>query len=281
MGYGNGLSYADAELLSQYNKAIKGVNSHLIKDRFNDYNNIVTSKMLANRIIPYNSILTLTIKLFKDFPQINEFYQKYFRAILVDEYQDTNYLGYQLISCLITEETKVLLLGDLLQRIYGFIGAVPDLLTKSERIFNLTKIQLETNHRFASNPQMLKLDFNIRQNAENPFAPKIKENALINLEIVSSQSEELVLVIKKALSLIQENRKSKVAILVKQRSFNIQMIMETFEENHLPYFYSLFTDEDLAYVQFHRNCYFEFLKLLVEKGQVTRKLKWVSYRYNK
>ena len=177
-----------------------------------------------------------------------------------------------LIDKLITEYTRVILLGDSLQRIYGFIGAVPNLLDISQDRFNLTRIQLNKNYRFASNPQMLKLDSNIRKNAENPYSPEITSNASIDLKIFDNQYDEAFFVVKKALSLAEQNNKTKIAILVKQRGNNINAIIETFEHNDIPYFYGLFTDEDTSYVQFHKKCLYELNELLKSKPQVTKKL---------
>ncbi len=48
------------------------------------------------------------------------------QKLILDEFQDTNIVAWQLIQCLISDSTKLLFLGDPLQRIYGFIGAMSD-----------------------------------------------------------------------------------------------------------------------------------------------------------
>lgn len=238
----------------------------------NQYNAVVINELLPRNVIPYNAILTLTIKLFIDYPKILEFYQRYYTTIIVDEYQDTNTLSYLLITHLIKKDSKVILLGDSLQRIYGFIGAVPNLLSFSEKEFDLKKIQLNKNYRFSSNTQMLLLDSNIRRNAENPYSPSIKEDAVVELRICPDQDNESLTVSEIALSLIQENSKSKVAVLVKQRGPNVNKIIEQFDTSNIPYFFGLFTDEDSDYLQFHRRCLFDFIALIARKNLVTKKL---------
>lgn len=267
-----GLLYDDAVLLSDFNAAIKNINSKLLNDNFSKYNEIVVKNPLPKGAIPFNAILTLTIELFTNYPKILNFYQSYFAAILVDEYQDTNILGYKLVTLLITEKTKVILLGDSLQRIYGFIGAVPDLFSISEKKFGLTKFQLNKNHRFASNPQMLQLDFNIRRNAENPSNPTIGEDALIDLQIVTDQATESSHILEKSCALTKENPDSKVAILVRQRGPNTNAIIKTFDENNIPYFYGLFTDEDMDYVKFHSECLSDFVQLIQGNDRITKTL---------
>ncbi len=268
----DGLSVDYANCLSNYNSSLKNIDEKFLIDNFNQYNAVVINELLPKNIIPYNAILTLTIKLFTDYPKILEFYQRYYTTIIVDEYQDTNTLSYWLITRLINKDSKVILIGDSLQRIYGFIGAVPNLLSVSEKEFELKKIQLNKNYRFSSNTQMLLLDSNIRRNAECPYSPSIKEDAIIDLKICQDQDKESQTVTEIASSLIQIHAKSKVAVLVKQRGKNVNSIIEHFDALNLPYFFGLFTDEDSDYIQFHRRCLFEFIALISSKNLVTKKL---------
>ncbi len=268
----DGLSFDDANCLSNYNLSLKNIDEKFLIDNSNQYNAVVIKELLPRNIIPYNAILTLTIKLFIDYPKILEFYQRYYTTIIVDEYQDTNTLSYWLITHLINKDSKVILLGDSLQRIYGFIGAVPNLLSASEKEFDLKKIQLDKNYRFASNTQMLLLDSNIRRNAEHPHSPSIKEDAVVELRICPDQDNESLTISEIALSLIQEHSTSKVAVLVKQRGPNVNNIIEQFDTRNIPYFFGLFTDEDSDYLQFHRKCLFEFIALIAKKSLVTKKL---------
>lgn len=268
----DGLLYDDAILLSDFNAAIKNINGKFLNDNLSKYNEIVIKNVLPKGAIPFNAILTLTIELFTNYPKILYFYHSYLTAILVDEYQDTNILGYKLVTLLITEKMKVILLGDSLQRIYGFIGAVPNLLSISEKKFGLTKFQLNKNHRFASNPQMLQLDFNIRRNAENPSNPVIEKGALIDLQVVTDQATESLHILEKSCTLTKENPESEVAILVRQRGPNTNAIVGIFDENDIPYFYGLFTDEDVDYVKFHSKCFSDFMELIQKNDRITKTL---------
>lgn len=267
-----GLSYQDAMFLSEYNTSLKALNYTFVKSNIDRYNQIVINELIEREVIPYNAILTLTIKLFNDYPKILSFYQNFFTSILVDEYQDTNTLSYWILNKLITDKTNVLLLGDSLQRIYGFIGAIPNLLNISAEKFNLQKIELDKNYRFAQNPSMLLLDKNIRSNAENPKNPQIAEEANIEFEILEDQNKESLYVINKAIELIREDPESKVAILVKQRGPNITRIIDTLNLNNVPFFYGLYSDEDPIYTKFHRTCLFEFIELIKVNNRVSKKM---------
>lgn len=270
MEWADKLSIEEATLMSDYNKAVKDVNAVFVRSNLGRYCEIVVNKLVSDQKITFNGILALTINLFENFPSVKGFYNKYFSNVLVDEYQDTNILSYWLVTLLLSEENKAIFLGDSLQRIYGFIGAVPDLLAKSEKRFELTKITLDKNYRFASNPEMLKLDANIRRNAENPTSPVVIEDASVEFNQYKDQDEEAVGVLLQAKKLIEINPAVKIAILAKQRGRNIEGIMNAFE-GEIPYFYGLFTDEDVEYVRFHKSCIAKMYELLAEKNLFSKK----------
>lgn len=268
----NTLSYDDAIFLSNYSEQVKNINWSFLKDKLREYNSRVVNSLLPRKAITYNSILTLTLELFLRYPEILKFYHCYFTTILVDEYQDTNALSYWLVTLLVNDDSNVILLGDSLQRIYGFIGAVPNLLPVSEDKFGLKKIQLTHNHRFSANPQMMQLDYNIRRNAENPSNPAIAQDAAIKLGVRPDQETESLYIVETACTLLDENAGAKVAILVRQRGPNTDLIIDTFEKNNVPYFFALFTDEEPAYVNFHNECLSQFMSLVETRERVTRSL---------
>lgn len=267
-----GLSLQDAELLSEFNISVKNIKGSKLNEKIDEYNNIVITEFLPKGAIPYNAILTLVIKLFQNYPNILTFYQNYYTTILVDEFQDTNILSYWLLHFLIIEKTNVILLGDSLQRIYGFIGAIPNLLSKAETKFKLKVIKLDKNYRFASNPNMLQLDKIIRQNALTPFLNPDSLNSKIEFSVYEDQSIESLEVVKASLNTLKTDPAASLAILVKQRGPNINFIIDTFKHNKIPFFYGLFTDEDASYISFNRKCLFEFIELIKVNKRVTKKL---------
>lgn len=267
-----GLSTEDAEFLSEFNSSVKNIYGKRLNETIERYNSIVISEILPKNAIPFNGILTLTIKLLKDYPNILTFYQNYYTTILVDEFQDTNVLSYWLLNILIVEKTNIIFLGDSLQRIYGFIGAVPNLLNIAKNKFKLNIIELDKNYRFASNQNMLLLDKIIRQNAVTPFKNPSLLKSDIEFKIYENQASESLEVVKKSVALIQSNPDSNVAIIVKQRGPNIDNIIDTFNHNKIPFFYGLFTDDDSNYITFNRKCLYEFIELIRIQSRITKKL---------
>lgn len=214
----------DADVLSNYNSAVREIKGTHLKDNIDEYNSVVIDEILSKEAIPFNAIITLTIKLFQDHPSILAFYQNYYTTILVDEFQDTNLLSYWLLHFLISEKSNVLFLGDSLQRIYGFIGAVPNLLQNAQKKFKLELISLDKNYRFASNENMLQLDRIIRQNAITPFQNPKALQSTVEFKIYEDQIQEALQVVIKSQAILHAHPTSKVAILAKQRGFNIEHI---------------------------------------------------------
>jgi DNA helicase-2/ATP-dependent DNA helicase PcrA len=267
-----GLLLADAESLARFGDALKATNTTYINEHFDSYCSLVIAELLPGKIISYNGIIALAIKLLRDNPTILAFYHRYFTAMLVDEYQDTNALSFQLVELLINANTRIILLGDSLQRIYGFICAVPNLLSISEARFSLVKITLDKNYRFASNEQMLRLDANIRRNAERPRNPAITTPAEVDFTLYDNQGDESAGVVDKTLALTNGEQAGKVAILIKSRGGNINAVIAEFGRRNIEFFYGLFTDEDAGYLAFHRKCLFEFIQLLRVKNHITKKM---------
>jgi DNA helicase-2/ATP-dependent DNA helicase PcrA len=81
-------------------------------------------KLLAQSgFIDFGDQVALTLKLFREHPSVLAHYQKRFRYILVDEFQDTNYAQYQMVKLLGREHRNLTVVGDDDQSIYRFRGA--------------------------------------------------------------------------------------------------------------------------------------------------------------
>lgn len=143
---------------------------------------------------------------FYEYPEILKFYQLYYPILIVDEYQDTNILNFMLVETLITPETRIILFGDPLQRIYGFLGAVPNIMSISKEKFNMELFKLKTNHRF-ENENMLLLDKNLRKHAKNLNNPSITEDAIIKCIASDDQQSEAKNILNKIKYLSGEGEK--------------------------------------------------------------------------
>ncbi len=100
----------------------------------------------------FDDILVYMNTLLRDFPDIRRHYQEFFRYILVDEYQDTNFAQHLVISQLSGERKRLCVVGDDAQSIYSFRGAdINNILGLEQRYPGLRIFKLERNYRSTQN----------------------------------------------------------------------------------------------------------------------------------
>lgn len=100
----------------------------------------------------FDDLLYYTFVLFRDNPEVLNNYREYFRYILVDEYQDTNFAQYRIVNMLASEHGKLCVVGDDAQSIYSFRGAdINHILNMGNAFKELRMFKLERNYRSTSN----------------------------------------------------------------------------------------------------------------------------------
>lgn len=96
----------------------------------------------------FDDIIFNTVRLFEENPDVLEHYQRQFRYVMVDEYQDTNHAQYKLTSLLADGYRNICVVGDDDQSIYRFRGAtIENILSFETRYSDATVIRLEQNYR--------------------------------------------------------------------------------------------------------------------------------------
>ncbi|MGY5215923.1 UvrD-helicase domain-containing protein [Clostridium butyricum] len=241
----------EKQVLLSFSNAVKCANLETIEKYQNDYYRILKDKLFDKKYITYNGYLFLCKKILQEYNQLKIFYQRLYPVIIIDEFQDTNILSWNIVQQLVGEHSQLFFMGDSLQRIYGFIGAIPNILDNAVEKYAMSKITLDKNYRFRDNNDMLLLDRNIRLNAENFLLPRISEQASVTVELSETQEEEAQWVVSKVLELLENEKECKVAILVKQRGSNIDVILNELKKQSIEYFYALFSDEDDNYIKYH------------------------------
>ena len=100
----------------------------------------------------FDDLLLYTNILFRDHPDVLEFYQDYFRYVLVDEYQDTNRAQHLIVEQLAKKHEHLTVVGDDAQSIYSFRGAnIRNILDLREQIPGTKLFKLEQNYRSTQN----------------------------------------------------------------------------------------------------------------------------------
>ncbi len=102
--------------------------------------------------LDFDDIILHTVRLFQQHKDVLAYYQKKFRYVLIDEYQDTNNLQYLLASLLAGGRENICVVGDDDQSIYRFRGAtIENILSFEDQYKNCRTIRLEQNYRSTKN----------------------------------------------------------------------------------------------------------------------------------
>lgn len=236
------------------------------------YNDIIARKLMPLDYITHNAVILLVLEMFEDFAEVKKFYQSYYPLIVVDEFQDTNCIAWALLESVISENTQLIFLGDSLQRIYGFIGALPNIMTLAGEKYMMTTVALSKNYRFRNNDEMLKLDKNIRENAASCFSLVIADADIAKLPAFwgKSQQDEAEQVVAKVKTL-SEDGTAKIAILFRSRNNNVNIVEKELVKQQIAYFYGMFTDDDVEYVDFHNKCQEMFIKRFRKSKSINKK----------
>jgi len=142
----NYISSAKNELIepSKYEELATGYFQRLVAKVYPVYQKILEK----NNSLDFDDLLIIPIKLFKKEPNILNRYQKLFKYILVDEYQDTNTAQYQLTKMLAAKHKNIFVVGDDWQSIYSWRGANYRNILNFQKDYPEAKIiKLEENYR--------------------------------------------------------------------------------------------------------------------------------------
>ena len=105
-----------------------------------------------NNALDFDDLIAKTVELFKSCPEVLENYQDRFQYIMVDEYQDTNTVQFELIKLLASKNRNLCVVGDDDQSIYKFRGAnIRNILDFEEVYPEAAVVKLEQNYRSTQN----------------------------------------------------------------------------------------------------------------------------------
>ncbi|MBE0638791.1 MAG: ATP-dependent helicase [Bacteroidales bacterium] len=114
----------------------------------NNYLHYCTDKSYLD----FNDLISRSISLFNNYPDISGKYRNRYKYILVDEFQDVNNLQVELLKLLLTGETQLFCVGDDWQSVYGFRGSNINYIIEFEKHFDDAKIiTLNLNYRSTHN----------------------------------------------------------------------------------------------------------------------------------
>ncbi len=141
------ISKAKEELKPISEVAGKRVRSYEEKDFLEDIYDRYEARLKETQLMDYSDLLVNTYLILRDFPEVLAYYQNLWQYIMVDEFQDTNRLQYDIVSLLAQKHKNILIVGDDDQSIYGWRGARVTNMRLFEEQFHATIIKLEQNYR--------------------------------------------------------------------------------------------------------------------------------------
>ena len=221
-------------------------------------------KCLKKNYMDFDDLLLNTYLLFKNDNKVLAHYQNEIEYILIDEYQDTNHIQFEILKQLSEKKKKICIVGDDYQSIYSFRGAdINNFLNFTISFNNYRKFELRRNYRSTSNivnigSQLIKNNRN--QMKKNLFSNITEENEKINIlknEDDIKESENIGNIIKKLLS-EQKCKYKDIAILYRKniQSFTFQ---KTFSEKNIPYI----VNKDRLYESKIIKIIFNYLKYII------------------
>ncbi|NGX63017.1 MAG: ATP-dependent DNA helicase PcrA [Candidatus Anoxychlamydiales bacterium] len=141
--------------------------SNLTKNEIEAFR-LYQNKLKACNALDFEDLLYLTAMLFKKIPKILELYQNKWSFLLIDEYQDTNFVQYTIAKLLSLKTQNICAVGDPDQSIYSWRGArYQNILNFDQDFKNATIIKLEKNYR--STPTILNAANELIKNNQNRY----------------------------------------------------------------------------------------------------------------
>ena len=184
------------------------------------YSSYEKKLMIANSM-DFDDLLIKTVELLQTNESILKFWSNKFQFIMVDEYQDTNFVQYKLVELLGSNNKNVCVVGDSDQSIYAFRGADIRNIIEFEKDFsNATVIQLDKNYR--SSKKILNLANSVISNNPRKIEKNLWTDNDDGLDISSfrfrSEKDEARWVAEEVKSLIDSSKDNEIAIFYRTNS---------------------------------------------------------------
>ncbi len=178
-------------------------------------------KLMISNSMDFDDLLIKTVELLQTNESILKFWSNKFQFIMVDEYQDTNFVQYKLVELLGSNNKNVCVVGDSDQSIYAFRGADIRNIIEFEKDFsNATVIQLDKNYR--SSKKILNLANSVISNNPRKIEKNLWTDNEDGLDISSfrfrSEKDEARWVAEEVKSLIDSSKDNEIAIFYRTNS---------------------------------------------------------------
>ena len=187
--------------------------------------------------LDFDDLLLRALKLFRENASVREKWRERFQYILIDEYQDTNHVQYQLIKLLVNERHNICVVGDDWQSIYSWRGA------DFTNILNFTKdfpeakvIKLEQNYRSTGNilEASQKIINQNKQRSEKVLYTEAGDGDPIEIKTTRDETDEANFVARQILKMSEKRTFADFAVLYRTNAQSYAF-EKAFINNRIPY----------------------------------------------
>ena len=196
------------------------------------------AQMKANNALDFDDLLVKTVQLLQTQPDVLESYQERFRYIMVDEYQDTNTVQFQLVSLLAGKYKNLCVVGDDDQSIYKFRGAnIRNILDFEHEFPDAKVIKLEQNYRSTGNilNAANSVIANNRGRKEKSLWTENGEGELIRLRQFDTASDEADFIGEDIKSAVRQGGSYNDSAVLYRTNAQSRLLEEKFIAMNIPY----------------------------------------------
>lgn len=210
------------------------INKHF-EQIFNTYQTLLKDY----NALDFDDLLYLVVELFKEYPEVLEYYQNKWQYLLIDEYQDTNQSQYLIAKKLVEKRQNLFVVGDPDQSIYSWRGAnIENILRFQKDYPNAKLIKLEQNYRSTENilnSANTLIEQNSNRLEKNLWSQK-GQGEPIHLFIAKDEIDEASFIIKKIQSLQAKRQLSLNDMVIFYRTnFQSRVIEDQLLSENIPY----------------------------------------------
>lgn len=226
-------------LVKQDNISIKNYYSNSISsDTFKKIYSDYESELEARGKLDFEDMLSLTYELLSERSDILKAVQNRYRYILVDEFQDINFLQYNIIKLMAGEKQNITVVGDDDQSIYRFRGARPEIMLGFERDFrNVKKVFLDINFRSSTqivNASTKLISFNSKRFPKS-FKAKNGDGAPVSLIEFKNPFLEVNSIIKDIKDYIKSGQDINSIAVLYRTNLSPRLLIERLMRNNIPF----------------------------------------------
>ena len=195
-------------------------------------------KMIQLNAVDFDDLLLLTAKLLEEHPDVRDIYHNRFRYILIDEYQDTNHLQYELMRLLVGPSQNIHVTGDPDQSIYSWRGAdYHNIMSFKDDYPDARIVRLEQNYR--STQVILEAANHLIINNGNRFEKNLFTENDIGCPVIDittgTDIQEAEWLCKKVMTLRAMGEDLKDIAVFYRTNSQSRTLEEAFVRNHIPY----------------------------------------------